>query len=43
MPEGIDREQLQKSYDATAELCVRENVRMSDRMHITIWNKKTGV
>lgn len=43
MPEGIDREGLRASYEATANLCVRENVRMSDRMHITIWNKKTGV
>lgn len=43
MPEGQDQEQVRGSYEATAELAVRENVRMCDRLHITIWNKKTGV
>jgi 7-carboxy-7-deazaguanine synthase len=43
MPEGQTREELRESYDAVVELAVRENVRMTDRMHVTIWNKKTGV
>ncbi len=43
MPEGEDREALRKSYDITAGIAVRENIRMTDRMHITLWDKKTGV
>lgn len=43
MPEGQDQGQVRASYEATAELAVRENVRMCDRLHITIWDKKTGV
>lgn len=43
MPEGQDREQLQAHYDIVVDIAVRENVRMCDRLHVTIWNKKTGV
>lgn len=43
MPEGQNREQLQAHYDIVVDICVRENVRMSDRLHVTIWDKKTGV
>ena len=43
MPEGVTRDEIQKHYDAVVELAVRETVRMSDRMHVTIWNEKTGV
>jgi len=43
MPEGQTREQLQKNYNFVVKMAVEHNVRMSDRMHVTIWNKKTGV
>lgn len=43
MPLGETREELQKSYEHVVNVCVRENLRMSDRLHVTIWNKKTGV
>lgn len=43
MPEGQTREELQKHYDIAVNISVRENVRFTDRLHVTIWNKKTGV
>lgn len=43
MPEGQTREELQKHYEATVNIAVKENVRMCDRLHVTIWNKQTGV
>lgn len=43
MPEGQTREELQKKYDFIVELACRENVRVSDRTHVSFWDKKTGV
>lgn len=43
MPEGVTREQLQDKYQWLVDLCCKENVRMTDRLHVTVWNKKTGV
>lgn len=43
MPEGQTREELDQHYQATVEIAVKYNVRMCDRLHVTIWNKKTGV
>jgi 7-carboxy-7-deazaguanine synthase len=43
MPEGETREQLQKHYEACVELCCENGVNMTDRLHVTIWDKKTGV
>ena len=43
MPEGVTREELQQHYDIVVKLTVEENLRMTDRLHVTIWNKKTGV
>jgi 7-carboxy-7-deazaguanine synthase len=43
MPEGQTREEIRENYNTVVDLAVRENVRMTDRMHVTIWNKKTGV
>lgn len=43
MPEGQTREELQQHYQAVVDLACREGVRMCDRLHVTIWNKKTGV
>lgn len=43
MPEGCTREELQKHYQFVVDMCVKHNVRMTDRLHITIWNKMVGV
>jgi organic radical activating enzyme len=43
MPEGQTREELQPHYDIAVNMAVKHNIRFSDRMHITIWNKKVGV
>lgn len=43
MPCGINREELDASREMVADLAIRENVLFSDRLHITLWNQKTGV
>jgi len=43
MPEGATREQLQKNYNVVVDLAVKYNVKMTDRLHVTIWNKTVGV
>lgn len=43
MPEGQSREELQAHYDAVVNIAVREGLRVTDRMHVTVWDKKTGV
>lgn len=43
MPEGQTQDELNKSRELTADLAIKHGVRFSDRMHVTIWNKKTGV
>lgn len=43
MPEGVTRLELQAHYNFVVDICVRENIRFSDRTHITIWEKQTGV
>lgn len=43
MPAGENQEQLEKSRPVAAELCKMFHVRYCDRIHIAIWNKKTGV
>jgi len=43
MPEGVTREELREKYEFVVKLACREGVRFTDRLHITIWNKKVGV
>ena len=43
MPLGATRDELEKTRSIAVEIACRENVRYSDRLHIIIWNKKTGV
>ena len=43
MPEGQTRIELQQNYEKVVNICVRENLRMTDRLHVTIWNKTVGV
>jgi 7-carboxy-7-deazaguanine synthase len=43
MPEGITRKELQKNYEFVVKLACKHNVRMTDRLQVTIWDKTTGV
>lgn len=43
MPEGDTQEKLNANRAWVADLAVAVGVRFSDRLHVTIWNKKTGV
>jgi 7-carboxy-7-deazaguanine synthase len=43
MPAGDTIESLSKTRPMVVELCKKFGFRFSDRMHISIWDKKTGV
>jgi organic radical activating enzyme len=43
MPEGQTQDELNKNREMVADLAIKHNVRFTDRLHITIWNKKVGV
>ena len=43
MPEGQTREELEKTREMAVNMAVDHGVRFSDRLHVTVWNKKTGV
>lgn len=43
MPAGENREQLNKTRPVAINLSQEFNLNYSDRLHIVIWNKKTGV
>ena len=43
MPEGATQEELNQTRELTVDIAIREGVRFSDREHVIIWNKKTGV
>lgn len=43
MPEGSTREELFDTRELTVQIAIREGVRYSDRLHIILWDKKTGV
>ena len=43
MPEGQTQKELQVTRGFVAEIAIRENIRFTDRLHITIWNKTVGV
>jgi len=43
MPEGITQEELNPRREFVAGMAIKHGVRFSDRLHVTIWNKKTGV
>ena len=43
MPCGDSRELLDKVRLTVVELCIKYSLKYSDRLHIVIWNKKTGV
>lgn len=43
MPAGESQDKLQETRPLVAELCIEQGLRYSERLHIVIWNKKTGV
>lgn len=43
MPEGQTQEELSINREKTAELAIKNGIRFSDRLHVTLWNKQTGV
>lgn len=43
MPAGSNQEELKQTRDLVANLCKFNHIKMTDRLHISIWNKKTGV
>lgn len=43
MPAGENQEQLAVTRPMVAKLCAELGVRYCDRLHIVIWNQKTGV
>ena len=43
MPSGENQDLLEESRRHVAELCIEKGIRYTDRHHIVIWNKKTGV
>lgn len=43
MPEGQTQLELANTREITAELAIKHQVRYMDRLHIVLWNKKTGV
>jgi 7-carboxy-7-deazaguanine synthase len=43
MPEGQTQEELSKTREIVADLAIKKGVKFTDRLHVTIWNKKTGV
>ena len=43
MPEGVTQEELNQRREFVAEMAIKYSVRFSDRLHVTVWNEKTGV
>lgn len=43
MPAGSSQEELLKTRDFVVQKSIELNFNFSDRLHISIWNKKTGV
>ncbi len=43
MPEGQTQEELSKTREIVADIAIKHQVRYMDRLHVILWNKKTGV
>lgn len=43
MPEGVTQEELNENREFVADMAIENGVRYCDRLHIILWNKKTGV
>ena len=43
MPSGETREEIQENLEYVALVCKTYNFNLSTRLHLNIWNRKTGV
>lgn len=43
MPAGSTQDELAETYPIVAELCKYNNFKFTPRLHVDIWNQKTGV
>jgi len=43
MPAGMTQTQLGETYGTVVDLCMDEGWRFSQRLHVELWNEKTGV
>ena len=43
MPAGSSQEELKKTRPLVVNLCIKNNLRYSDRLHVVIWNEALGV
>jgi 7-carboxy-7-deazaguanine synthase len=43
MPAGSNQSEIKKSKKVVADICKKEYLKFTNRLHIEIWNKKTGV
>lgn len=43
MPAGETQDKLNVMRQFVVNICIQKTIRFSDRLHITIWNQKTGV
>lgn len=43
MPQGQTQKELNENRSVVVNMAIRYGVRFSDRLHVTIWDKKTGV
>jgi 7-carboxy-7-deazaguanine synthase len=43
MPSGSNQKELKKTKTLVADICKNNFIKFSNRLHIDIWNKKTGV
>jgi len=43
MPSGSSQKQIKKSKLIVADICKANQIKFTNRLHIEIWNKKTGV
>jgi organic radical activating enzyme len=43
MPKGATRKEMEEHRLLTVEMATTHNVRFTDRLHITLWNKMVGV
>lgn len=43
MPAGSSQDELKQTRDLVSKICIDKGLRYSDRLHVVIWNLKTGV
>jgi organic radical activating enzyme len=43
MPEGVTQDELNRNRGFVADMAIKNEVRYCDRLHVVLWNRKTGV